>query len=547
MLAFVRGPKAWTMGGGAQGIGVGMSEFSPINVPSLKHLWTDLKTQRLNEPDGYTLKIRVIWSSGASAKKHLEFGLSLTNDRLFIKTTSTNLTSQELIGADQNPIAGVVPNIAYLPPFAGITDREARSSVAMRNRLIGQGLSGGVIRNVLYDMWDRNRQERKRLRGDKPKISSSALAGLRQTDSWELLIKALGDLFGMGLTMGEFDDRYHTYLNVETIRGKMTGPVIKRAKNDASRDLMVEGSGFLQWLSVYALALSPDVDVVLLDEPDAHLHASLQVDLVRYLSDLALKKSKQVLMATHSTELIKGFDCKSIMQVKGSKAKYLNEEGQKIGVLAGIGSSYSPRLHQLTQDRKLLIVEGTFDEAILPIFAEKLGIAWPKNIVIWVWTGGHKERRQLFAQLQANIDGLRAISIRDRDDEADGGVGADLLDKGVKASNDGFVAYKWRRRHLDNYLISTPAIARASGRTEAEVLQLFSEKHAIALPADLTVSDVAMVIRDARGKEIMSVGPDSVESVLKVTRYDVAHAMLPEEVPVDIVTLIADIRHFADH
>ena len=40
-----------------QGLGLGDDEFSPINVPSLKHLWTNLKTQRAEEPDGYTFKL----------------------------------------------------------------------------------------------------------------------------------------------------------------------------------------------------------------------------------------------------------------------------------------------------------------------------------------------------------------------------------------------------------------------------------------------------------------------------------------------------------
>jgi hypothetical protein len=56
-----------------------------------------------------------------------------------------------------------------------------------------------------------------------------------------------------------------------------------------------------------------------------------------------------------------------------------------------------------------------------------------------------------------------------------------------------------------------------------------------------------MAIRDARGKEIMSIGPNSVETALKVTRFDVAKAMLPEEVPVDVRTLLSAIRHFAEH
>jgi len=43
---------------------------------------------------------------------------------------------------------------------------------------------------------------------------------------------------------------------------------------------MVEGSGFLQWLSVFALATDPGLDVLLLDEPDAHLHSSLPARFV---------------------------------------------------------------------------------------------------------------------------------------------------------------------------------------------------------------------------------------------------------------------------
>ncbi len=66
------------------GLGLGDDESSPINVPSLKHLWTNLKTQKTSEPDGYTLKIRCDWQMDQGSR-HLEFGLSLANDRLFVK------------------------------------------------------------------------------------------------------------------------------------------------------------------------------------------------------------------------------------------------------------------------------------------------------------------------------------------------------------------------------------------------------------------------------------------------------------------------------
>lgn len=73
-----------------------------------------LKTQKDTERDGYTLKIRCDWER-AAGPRHLEFALSLSNDRLFVKPTDSNLSDGDAI-----------PRFAYLPPFAGMTDREMR-------------------------------------------------------------------------------------------------------------------------------------------------------------------------------------------------------------------------------------------------------------------------------------------------------------------------------------------------------------------------------------------------------------------------------------
>src|SRR3954470_21128471 len=103
-----RGVEMFEAGKMRQGIGLGDDEFSPINVPSLKHLWTNLKSQKDGEPDGYTLKIRCEWGED----RFLELGLLLPNDRRLNKTIDSNLQAGETI-----------PRVAYLPPFAGITDR----------------------------------------------------------------------------------------------------------------------------------------------------------------------------------------------------------------------------------------------------------------------------------------------------------------------------------------------------------------------------------------------------------------------------------------
>jgi predicted ATPase len=60
-LEMERGSKSLLAGHKGQGLGLGDDEFSPINVPSLRHLWTNLKTQKDSEADGYTLKIGCEW------------------------------------------------------------------------------------------------------------------------------------------------------------------------------------------------------------------------------------------------------------------------------------------------------------------------------------------------------------------------------------------------------------------------------------------------------------------------------------------------------
>lgn len=539
ILEIEKGRRAWVSNVGIQGVGMGIVDFTPMNVPSLAHLWTNLKTQKIAEEDGYTLKIKVTWVIWNGAEKFLEIGMSLANDRLFVKNTGTNLTLSDVQDEDGFPIDSNMLNIAYLPPFAGVTDRESRLTPAMRGRLIGQGLSGGVIRNALFDLHEVNKMERSKLRIGRTKIKDSDLKLLRETDPWEILQRTMQEIFNTELKIIPFNERYHSYLRVECTKGTYvrTEGRFEKYPNVSSRDLMVEGSGFLQWLSVYALALSPEFDVILLDEPDAHLHPSLQQQLVAQLSTIAKSKKKQILLATHSTELIRSYDFDKILSLKDKKGKYLSKDDGKISVLAGIGAAHTPTLHTLIQNKRLLIVEGVSDERFLRILAEKTGFEWPKNLVVWVWTGKHSERFQLFKQLSKNIEGLQALSIRDRDDETDNSVDCDLVDKFFN-SNPGFTALKWRRRHIENYLFCTEAIARCTGKEQNDITSFFIE-HALAVPSDTTASDVPIAIRDARGKQIFNEGVKSIRSTFHVTRDDIAKELRLSEISEDIFTFFA--------
>ena len=534
LLEIEKGRVSWTENATNQGVGLGIVDFTPMFIPSLSHLWTNLKSQKQTEDDGYTLKIKLFWDDSLKNEKFLEIGLSLANDRLFIKNTSSNLALQEIQNDDGSPNNENIPQIAYLPPFAGITDRESRLSPAMRNRLIGQGLSGGVIRNSIYDIHLENQNKRRKLKEGRNKIANKDLNLLRETDPWEILQKTLFDLFSLKLEVTPFNEQYHSYLKIECVAGVVNGYQFKKHKNFNARDIMVEGSGFLQWLSVYTLALSEEFNVILLDEPDAHLHTQLQKNLTERLEEITIKKGKQVLLATHSTELIRAYEPQKILALSKSRGKYLGSDNEKIGLLSGIGTIFSPKIHKLTEDKKLLIVEGVSDERFLKKIFEKLELTWPKNIVTWLWTGKSSERFQLYKQLKNEIPDLKAISMRDRDDDSDHSVGADLKDKSTNHGDSDFLAMKWRRRHIENYFLDISAIARAADTSEEDIRNFFRDRHALAIPDSITSTDIAAALKDAHGKEIFISGENSLKHNFSITRDEVLEHMNKDEICDDI-------------
>lgn len=525
-----RGAESLRPGYTRQGLGLSDDEFSPISLASLKHLWTNLKTIEPGAPDGYSLDIRCEWRDAAGEAKHLGLALALANDRLFLRASSTNLADGD-----------VLPPIAYLPPFAGISSREKYMSGAERRAMIGRGLAGGMIRNILHDLHRDNEKRRAELKEGRKKIKNSDLEKLRNEDPWEVLQSTLVDVFGTQLEVAPFNDLYHTYIKVHTIKGRLEGKKFVRHNGFKPRDLMAEGSGFLQWLSVYALAVSPDVRTLLLDEPDAHLHPSLQSQLVERLEAIAMRLNKQILLATHSTEILRWVDHTQVMHFTGTTAKYLKDADQKIGLFIGLGSDYAPRLDPLRKARRLLIVESLSDSRMLRIWAERLGLVWPKNLVDWPWTAGHAERKQLFLQLQAEIPELKAISIRDRDDQELNHIDSDTLrDKSVNSAQENLKLRVWRRRHIENYVLCPAAIARASGH-EIAAIEATMAYHALVIPANFPERDVAFAMLDARGKEITRKGLQSINAVHHVTPEDIAAVMTPEEIPLDIRCLIEQI------
>lgn len=519
-----KGSAAFYVGAKHQGLGMGNDEFSPVAVPSLKHLWTNLRPQRSTadgEKDGYTLRIACKWLDEAGQEFVLEFGLALANDRLFVKVTETNLV-----------VGTKIPVIAYLPPFAGITNHEMKVSPAIRRRRIGEGLAGAVLRNLLLELFEENDRTRSKLKANsKGRLKQSDLNKLRSSDPWELLQQTLRKRFNTELIVEPFKEQYHSYIKIELEKGELKGFLLKRFPNYVKRDLMVEGSGFLQWLSVYALAASPTFDVLLLDEPDAHLHPTLQLELMHSLGELVSLENKQVLVATHSVELLRHWPIDRIMQVSSKRptTRYLSENFQKTGLLAGLGSEYGPNLDPIRKTKRVLFIEGTSDKTILESIAGVLGRTELNDWPIWINNKDHSDRRQLFMALQEDIPDLVGVSLRDRDVSELGSVDEDLSDKGYKSPDSAFVALKWRRRNIDSYMLHPAPIARTVSASETDISKMMADVHGLAVGASFTEKNPPTVFMEADGKKILHEG--GLSSLLSGTHKTTIHVAQQLTVP----------------
>lgn len=538
-ILFEKGKGHLLSGFTGQGIGIGLDDFSPISVPSLKYLWTNLKPK-----SSYTLSIKCFWNSSVEGELYLKIGLAYAQEKIFVKMMESNLTENS-----------VIPTIAYLPPFAGISDKETWFSVADRRRMIGKGLAGAVLRNTIMEMFDGYWVQRRELQGNAQRISTKNLQILRETNSFEKLNQVLFRIFQSHLIPHPFNQSFHNYVRVDVSKGTMTKNIFRRYKGFNNRDIMVEGSGFLQWLSVYTYALNEKIDVLLLDEPDAHLHCSLQTTLLKELEIIAHQKEKQILLASHSTEIIKEIEYSKLLKIEKNKGKYLEEDNQKIGLLAGLGTPFSPMLNKLQKYKNVIFVENESDFDFIKIWADKLGMELPKNLVVWGFANKHQERKYLVKQLKEEIDDdngrISGLSLVDRDDNPindtapslrDTTMGNGFYDEDITGGQrHTYLRFrKWRRRYIENYLLSVPSIARAINKSETEVEQLLLEEFGLTIPPDATATDMTPATENLFRYEAKQIF-EYLEKKYGVNKFDVAKQMEAEEIYDDVKTLIDEI------
>jgi AAA domain, putative AbiEii toxin, Type IV TA system len=258
------------------------------------------------------------------------------------------------------------------------------------------------------------------------------------------------------------------------------------------RELCWSGYGFQVWCQMLTFIVkAATASILVIDEPDIYLHSDLQRQLVSLLRELR----PDILIATHSTEIIAECEPNSLLSVhkKKASAQRVRDASQLKRVFSALGSNLNPTLTQLAKTRRVVFVEG-LDFQILSTFARTLGeqrVANRADFAV-VQTEGFNPKRavDLASGIDATVGGrvLRAV-VLDKDyrckDEA-GDVTNEL-------QKQDFRVHIHQRKELENYLLDADVIGRA-------VDARLKEKARRSGVPKLAVPPVAALVEEAIGE-----------------------------------------------
>lgn len=127
---------------------------------------------------------------------------------------------------------------------------------------------------------------------------------------------------------------------------------------DFNTEIRNYGSGLQMWVQFlwFLCKINQDNCIVILDEPDVYIHADLQRKLYHIVAD----RFPQILIATHSIEIINEAPLSNIMIVDRNSKHFgfCKDKSALSNALKSIGSTQNMMLTKIQKHNKCLFVEG---------------------------------------------------------------------------------------------------------------------------------------------------------------------------------------------
>ncbi|HYB60658.1 MAG TPA: AAA family ATPase [Methylomirabilota bacterium] len=430
-------------------------DFLPTNDP--RDLWFE-RTWKSGK-DERQIRIGFEFEGDISINFAIRFLYGFLNVR--VEKTSANVDTETL-----KKIALTAP--VLIPGYSGLVPHEQQFGSAYVQKMTASGLLSQVLRNVLY------------------MIQAPGPGDGGKNDRLQFVRSAIALHFGVDLGAINFDPGSDV---------EMRAPYRQRSYE---LDIVSAGSGMNQILQIVAFAAWKGSPILLLDEPDSHLHTSLQAQLFAFLQTLAENLDLQIIMSTHSRDLISQAPLGSIIPVDFARTslapiaslEHLLLEYERHGEISNVDIAL------LYQTKRCLFVEGPSDVKYLPVLAAQLGkkmFVGATQFVVFEFRGVEKFTmlRDLADLFQRIVGGnLTWFALRDRDFSVQ-----EVMAKHIEeAERKGIANYHiWTRHSIENYFLEPANLCEAIRR---KLPQDFPTK-----PTPEEVTDLLQVAVDAAQQE----------------------------------------------
>jgi len=218
-----------------------------------------------------------------------------------------------------------------------------------------------------------------------------------------------------------------------------------------------------------------DATTIVLDEPDVYLHPELQKRIVK----IAKEYNKQLIITTHSIEIISEVDKSEIVILDKNKqhTKFVDELIEVQDILDKLGSSQVVNLVKLDKYNRIICVEGE-DLGFLNIWHEKL---FPESELSFKDVPSYKTG----GWGSWDFEKVRAEKIlKEREDysfyyiyDRDYHLNQIIKDREEEGKNKKINLHIWTKKEIENYLINPAVITRVINKAEEKI----SEKEVIEI------------------------------------------------------------------
>ena len=464
---------------------IGPEEFGALPVTAPTDLWADSK------PNG-AIHIEATFSNDATISFEIKFSFNR-----FSITPAMHGDAGKLIEETK---------VRYVPIHSGLALREEFLLAPARSDRLRELQHGSVIRNLLWDLKENNKERWKKLKE---------------------ILERLYPTANLDVTFDREVDRFTTSEYKDNVLGR-------------GLDVVVSGTGFQQVLQIFTGVLSQGSTIVLMDEPDAHLHARLQVEMMRIFADLVEDEGLQFVLASHSPHLISAAPPGSLRAMIDGKAHPFATEPEQMDLLDSLGAFDRMEIVPLLRTKSVVFVENRDDRNYLELFAQKL---WGDAKTRKIWDGlsflytyqepVSADVKRLARQVKdlLNSNGLshlhggrqaRFLVIGDRDYRSAASAKKARKELEKKAKGAEFKldlrCSIWSRNEIENYLLDVKAIEKAALKTAKDPTQTEAIKTAVqeAIQKALVVQKAEVQIRIAQ--KLQHEDPDCRNDYVKATQ-----------------------------